>query len=142
MTAIKSPRRAIAIVSVIALNLLLACVLARAAWVASPTFDETAHFASGIVLAQYADPGYFRVNPPANKWLIAFVEPIIPVLELPPVVPSTQQSNASRMEFQFGQQVMSDNETNYRRGLLLRWPIHASVACMTAESSLLNVPQD
>lgn len=107
----------VCVFSVIWLNLLMAFVLARAAWVASPTFDETAHFASGIVLAQYADPGYFRVNPPANKWLIAFVEPIIPALELPPVVPSTQHSNVSRMEFQFGQQVMSDNEAHYRRGL-------------------------
>ncbi|MCU0712372.1 MAG: hypothetical protein MUC43_09945 [Pirellula sp.] len=109
--------RTLAIESVIGLNLLMAIVLARAAWVSSPTFDETAHFASGIVLAQYADPGYFRVNPPANKWLIAIIEPIIPALELPPVVPSTQHGNASRIEFQFGQQVMADNPANYRRGL-------------------------
>jgi hypothetical protein len=119
MTETKMPHRTLAIVSGIVLNLLMACILVRAAWVSSPTFDETAHFASGIVLAQYSDPGYFRVNPPANKWMIAITEPFLPSLKMPPVIPSAQHGNINRLEFSFGEQVMSNNEAIYRRSLYL-----------------------
>lgn len=117
MTETKMPHRTLAIVSGIVLNLLMACILVRAAWVSSPTFDETAHFASGIVLAQYSDPGYFRVNPPANKWLVAIAEPFIPAPQMPPVIPSAEHGNVNRLEFSFGEQVMSANEAIYRRSL-------------------------
>jgi hypothetical protein len=117
MTESKMPHRTLAIVLGIVLNSLMACILVRAAWVSSPTFDETAHFASGIVLAQYSDPGYFRVNPPANKWMIAIAEPFIPALQMPPVIPSAEHGNVNRLEFSFGEQVMSANEAIYRRSL-------------------------
>ena len=71
------------------LNALMCAIAGRAAVVSSPLFDELAHFASGIALAQYSDPGHFRVNPPAHKWLTALVEPIMPKLKTPAMLEST-----------------------------------------------------
>jgi len=79
----------IAITIALMLNALMCAIAGRAAVVSSPLFDELAHFASGIALAQYSDPGHFRVNPPAHKWLTALVEPIMPKLKTPAMLEST-----------------------------------------------------
>jgi len=98
-----------AIIIALMLNALMCIIAGRAACVSAPLFDELAHFTSGIALARYSDPGHFRVNPPANKWLTAFAEPIMPNLKTTAMVESAYFGNSSRNEFEMGVSLYSLN---------------------------------
>lgn len=90
----------------------MAVLTAYSAFRSSPLFDEPAHFASGVVLGRTGDPGYFKVNPPVNKWITAiFVDAMD--IELPMVVSSASFSNFARPEFEFGDRVLEDNHESY-----------------------------
>ena len=78
----------------------------------SPTFDEPAHFASGVVLARNADAGYFKVNPPVNKWITAGSSFIAPALEVPNGAASSSFANLMRPEFDLGDKLLELNPDN------------------------------
>ncbi len=75
----------------------------------SPAFDESAHFTSGLFLAVNYDAGYFKVNPPVNKWLTACSSFLSPDLIARPVAPSSNFPNAARPEFIAGDSVLELN---------------------------------
>ncbi len=108
----------LAFVIALLLNALMCGITVRAAIVSSPLFDELAHLASGIALAQYSDPGHFRVNPPANKWLTALAEPCMPSLQVPPMIDSSYLSNSFRNEFSFGDSLMNQNREVIHQALV------------------------
>lgn len=82
----------------------------------SPLLDEPAHFASGIILGDTSDPGYFKVNPPLNKWITATIAPLAN-FELPPLVPSSEYSNSERPEFSTGDSILELNQDTYLAAL-------------------------
>lgn len=83
---------------------LLTCYMATRS---GPLFDEPAHLASGIMLANASDPGYFKVNPPANKWVTALLAEFFDV-ELSAVMPSSAFANSARPEFALGDAILAD----------------------------------
>lgn len=93
-------------------NLTLIIATLYSAYYASPLFDEPAHFASGVILAQHSDAGYFRVNPPLNKWITALVAIGMDV-DLPLLIRSSLYSNSTRPEFETGDKVMELNHDRY-----------------------------
>ena len=95
-------------------NMALVFTSLFSAYHASPLFDEPAHFASGIILANHADAGYFKVNPPLNKWITALVAVGMDV-ELPLLSPSSNYSNSVRPEFETGDKIMELNHDRYAR---------------------------
>ena len=95
-------------------NLALAIATLYSAYHASPLFDEPAHFASGVILAQHSDAGYFRVNPPLNKWITALVA-IGMEVDLPLLIRSSFYSNSTRPEFETGDKVLELNHDRYAR---------------------------
>lgn len=76
----------------------------------SPTFDETAHFASGVILAQNEDAGYFKVNPPVNKWITACSSLLAPRMTMPPLALSSSFPNSERHEFEAGDALLELNK--------------------------------
>ncbi len=96
---------------------LLSCSL-YAAMHSSPTLDEPAHFASGFVLGTTSDTGYFKVNPPLNKWVTGLVAPLMNI-ELPPLVASRAYSNATRPEFDLGDTLLELNRESYLSALTI-----------------------
>jgi len=86
----------------------------------SPTFDEPAHFASGVILATSNDPGYFKVNPPANKWVTACSSLVAPALEIPALAASSSFANTMRPEFEVGDKLLELNrDKSYFRALVI-----------------------
>ncbi len=75
----------------------------------SPTFDESAHFASGLFLARSEDAGYFKVNPPTNKWITATALFFSPTLRMTSVAPSSSFPNSMRPEFIAGDSILELN---------------------------------
>ncbi|MCA9193085.1 MAG: hypothetical protein KDB03_15025 [Planctomycetales bacterium] len=96
----------------------MAIILAYAALRSAPLLDECAHYASGVVLAATGDPGYFKVNPPANKWVTAITVSFLP-LDLPPLVRSSAFSNATRPEFDLGDSLLARDPDRFFLGLRL-----------------------
>ena len=95
---------------VLTANVLLLLALVAGSLRSSPAFDETAHFASGVILAQQADAGYFKVNPPVNKWITGCSSLLAPNMAMPPVALSSKFKNSERHEFEAGDAVLELNK--------------------------------
>ncbi|MCU0713651.1 MAG: hypothetical protein MUC43_16455 [Pirellula sp.] len=108
-----------AVLIAIGLNVVMVLVLARQAILSSPLIDETAHFASGVVLAKHGDPGFFRVNPPVSRWMTAIAIPFMPSIQLPAIVDSSLHGNKIRKEYDLGSQMIAKNQHTYRTSLLI-----------------------
>ena len=94
---------------VLAANALMLFAIIYASRTSSPSFDEPAHFASGVVISRNADAGYFKVNPPANKWITAGSSFIAPALEMPNAAASSSFANSMRPEFDLGDKLLELN---------------------------------
>lgn len=124
-------------------NLALVIATVSSAYHNSPLLDEPAHFTSGVVLAQYSDAGYFRVNGPLNKWLTA-VASVAFECKLPPLTHSSNYSSAARPEFDTGDRVLELNRDRYAHFLfiarLVRIPMLLLGSWMLWQSTLGWVP--
>jgi hypothetical protein len=87
----------------------LPCSLLFASLYSSLAFDELAHFTGGVILARNQDAGYFKVNPPANKWITAGCTFLFSDLNLPKVEHSSSFSNLTRPEFDAGDALLELN---------------------------------
>jgi hypothetical protein len=83
----------------------------------SPAFDEPAHFAGGVILAEQGDAGYFRVNPPLGRWITACAAAVFFDLKLPPLEHSAEHENSLRPEFPAGESVIAMNQDIYMHSL-------------------------
>ena len=105
---------------VLAANGLLLLALINGSLRSSPAFDESAHFASGVILAHYDDAGYFKVNPPANKWITACSTFLSPDLIAPTIAHSSSFPNTQRHEFNAGDSLFELNrDKSYFRALVI-----------------------
>jgi hypothetical protein len=86
---------------------------AWSAFHSAPTFDEGAHVASGLLLASKGDPGFFKVNPPVNKWFTAFSSYPFDPFHCPDVIASCDYSPSIRPEFDLGDEVLRGNFDRY-----------------------------
>jgi len=115
----------------------LAGVLAWQAAFNAPTQDEPAHLVASVALAQTGDPGFYRVNPPASKWLtgiwIELVRPINPG----PMPPASAFPSGFRKSSRLADQYLARSLSRYRYDfmiariprllatvMLLAWSIH------------------
>ena len=78
-------------------------IMCGQAWNSSPSFDEPAHLATGLVALRTFDPGYFKVNPPLHKLTGAIAVDTIYELQLPLLLYSSSFSNSFRPEFKLAQ---------------------------------------
>jgi len=105
---------------VLAANALMLFAIIYASHTSSPSFDEPAHFASGVVISRNADAGYFKVNPPANKWITAGSSFIAPALEMPNAAASSSFANSMRPEFDLGDKLLELNrDKSYFNALVI-----------------------
>ena len=67
----------------------------------------------------YDDAGYYKVNPPVNKWTIAGATLLSGNLVLPPIAHSSNFPNEQRPEFTVGDSLLELNEASSFRWVLM-----------------------